>query len=288
MPSYSRKTSFCWMFLFYATALLLGLLCFRTLTPAVPAIWAVLIADVAATVYVWLIGVFCKNVSVYDPYWSVLPPVVFLLWACRQGSFGVPVILLLVAVWYWGIRLTANWAYTFKGLGHEDWRYTRFRESETPFVFQLINFFGLNLFPTLIVFACMLPGFHLIDAAAAGAKVNALTVLGCILCLSSATIQLVADTQIHRFRQAHPGQCCDAGLWRKGRHPNYFGEMQMWWGIWLMDASLGGFQAHPWYLLAPIAMSAMFLCISIPMMERRQLRNKSGYSEYRARTRLLI
>ena len=73
--------------------------------------------------------------------------------------FRSPVVLLLIAVWYWGIRLTGNWAYTFRGLAHEDWRYTRYRESQSPLLFQMTNLWGLNMVPTLVVFAAMLPGF---------------------------------------------------------------------------------------------------------------------------------
>ena len=270
----------------YAVAAWAGFLVFGWASAAMAESWALLLADVVATVITWFFGLVFRNVSVYDPYWSVAPPVMFTAWAVYKGCFTLPVVLLLIAVWYWGIRLTGNWAYTFKGLDHEDWRYTRYRETQSPLVFHLINFFGLNMMPTLLVFACMLPGFGLFDASGAGAaSANWLTWLGFIVCLSSATIQLVADTQIHRFRNAHPGQYCNVGLWKHGRHPNYFGEVQMWWGVWLMYASLRGID---WLILAPVAMIALFLFISIPMMERRQLERKPGYAEYRKQTRMLI
>ena len=106
-----------------------------------------------------------------------------------------------------------------------------------------------------------------------------------LICDSAATIQLISDKQIHDFRAAHPGKCCNVGLWKKGRHPNYFGEMSFWWGVWCMYAAFNGFD---WYICGPIAMSAMFLGISIPLMEKRQLQNKPGYAEYRKQTRMLI
>ena len=112
-----------------------------------------------------------------------------------------------------------------------------------------------------------------------------LTWLGFAICISAATLQLVADTQIHRFREEHPGQYCNVGFWKHGRHPNYLGEISMWWGFWTMYASIYGFD---WLIIAPIAMTALFLFISIPMMERRQLQNKPGYAEYRKKTRMLI
>ena len=279
--NYSKAASLAIIFLIYALATAVGIITYIKAAPAMPELVALLLADVIATIFVWAMGLVYSNVSVYDPYWSVAPPVMFTIWAIYKSCFTLPVILLLVAVWYWGIRLTGNWVHTFKGLGHEDWRYTRYRETQSPFLFQITNFFGLNMMPTVLVFACMLPGFKLFGAESA----NWLTWLGFVICLSSATIQLVADTQIHRFRDAHPGQFCNVGLWKNGRHPNYFGEIQMWWGVWIMYASLHGID---WLILAPVAMTALFLFISIPMMERRQLERKPGYAEYRKQTRILI
>ena len=239
------------------------------------------LADVLATVVVWAFGLLYENVSVYDPYWSVFPPIAFLLWAFYTGVWSVPVILLLIASWYWGCRLTRNWAITFKGIGHEDWRYTKYRDRH-PLVFQTINLFGLNMMPTLVVFAAMLPGLKLFETFA---PANILTYLGCIVCIVSATIQLIADKQSHDFRAAHPGKVCNVGLWKHGRHPNYFGEIQFWWGIWIMYASLNGIDM---YIGGAIAMTALFLGISVPLMEKRQLANKPDYAEYRRQTRILI
>ncbi len=266
----------------YAIAFLEGVRVFLTASDSMPEAVALLLADVVATVIVWAFGILYENVSVYDPYWSALPPVMFTAWAFYKHCWSVPVVLLLVAVWYWGVRLTGNWAHMFKGIGHEDWRYTRYRETLSPPLFHLTNFFGLNMMPTLLVFACMLPGLALFDVADSA---GALVWLGFAMCLGAATVQLVADTQIHRFRAANPGRTCNVGLWKNGRHPNYFGEILFWWGVWTMYASARGID---WLVLGPVAMTALFLFISIPTMERRQLSNKPDYAEYRKKTRLLI
>ena len=256
------------------------------------------LADVLATIIVWAFGLLYENVSVYDPYWSVFPPVAFLLWAFYTGVWSLPVILLLIASWYWGWRLTRNWAITFKGIAHEDWRYTKYR-SQHPLIFHLINLFGLNMMPTLVVFAAMLPGLKLYEShltltdvygwycsGTAGPLFTAIHLTyGFIACIAAATIQLIADKQIHDFRAANPGKCCNVGLWKHGRHPNYFGEMLFWWGIWWMYSVLYGVDI---FILGPIAMTAMFLGISVPLMEKRQLANKPDYAEYRKRTRMLI
>ena len=282
MKNQTKTVSIVIIGIIYLIAILLGYFVFITLNKGLHELVALFLADVVATVVVWGFGLFYKNVSVYDPYWSVAPPVMFTIWAFYKSTFTLPVVLLLIAVWYWGIRLTGNWAYTFKGLAHEDWRYTRYRETQSPFIFHIINFFGLNMMPTVLVFAAMLPGFGLFESTETA---NILTWLGFAICISAATLQLVADTQIHRFHEEHPGQYCDVGFWKHGRHPNYLGEISMWWGVWTMYASVYGLDC---LILAPVAMTALFLFISIPMMERRQLQNKPGYAEYRKNTRMLI
>lgn len=280
--TYSKWCSVALITAIYALAGVAGWLLFSWLTAqAMPSVLALLLADVLATIVVWAFGLLYENVSVYDPYWSVFPPVAFLLWAFYTGTWSVPVILLIIASWYWGWRLTRNWAITFKGIGHEDWRYTKYRDRH-PLVFHTINLFGLNMMPTLVVFAAMLPGLKLFESTA---PANILTYFGCIVCIASATIQLIADKQSHDFRAAHPGKVCNVGLWKHGRHPNYFGEIQFWWGIWIMYASLYGIDM---YIGGAIAMTALFLGISIPLMEKRQLANKPDYAEYRRQTRILI
>ena len=130
--SYSKWGSIALIAAIYVLAGIIGWLVFHYVMQFLPSLegraWVGLfLADVVATVVVWAFGLLYENVSVYDPYWSVFPPVVFLLWAFYTGVWSLPVILLLVASWYWGWRLTRNWAITFKGIAHEDWRYTKYR-----------------------------------------------------------------------------------------------------------------------------------------------------------------
>ena len=293
---YSKWCSVALIAAIYILAGVAGVLFFRlslsasTLSPFtfhLSPLLTLFLADVLATVIVWAFGLLYENVSVYDPYWSVFPPVAILLWAFHTHVWSLPVILLLVASWYWGWRLTRNWAITFKGIAHEDWRYTKYR-SLHPLVFHLVNFFGLNMMPTLVVFAAMLPGLMLFGSVSASGLSSVSVcglVIGFLVCIAAATVQLIADRQIHDFRAANPGKYCDVGLWKHGRHPNYFGEISFWWGVWIMYAAFGGLD---WFICGPIAMSAMFICISIPLMEKRQLQNKPGYAEYRKQTRMLI
>lgn len=282
----SRGISFLVVLAVYVLAFVVGLFVYRALADTGwHYLWQLFVADAAATVVVWLFGLLFRNVSVYDPYWSVAPPIMLTLWAQHTGHWTSATILLLIAVWYWAVRLTGNWAFTFRNLNAEDWRYTKYRTEQSPLVFHIINFFGLNMMPTIVVFLVMVPGFLLIDA---GVQAGACVWYGFVLCIAAATIQLVADTQRHRFSKAHRGQVCNVGLWKHGRHPNYFGEILMWYGVWMMYLTICRSISPDIWFIGPLLNTALFCFISVPLMEKRQMQNKPGYAEYRACTRMFI
>ena len=137
--NYSKWGSVALIAAIYVIAGVAGVVLFNCLTNnSMQPLWALLMADVLATVVVWLFGLLYENVSVYDPYWSVFPPVAFLMWAFYTHTWSLPVILLLIASWYWSWRLTRNWILTFKGIAYEDWRYTKYR-SLHPALFHIIT-----------------------------------------------------------------------------------------------------------------------------------------------------
>ena len=112
---------------------------------------SLLIADVAATLATFIFSLIFKNASVYDPYWNVQPPVILVAFAIGKELtvFGI---LLLAVVCFWAIRLTANWAYTFTNLNHQDWRYTMLHQ-KTGVFYPIVNFVGIHMVPTLVVYA---------------------------------------------------------------------------------------------------------------------------------------
>jgi steroid 5-alpha reductase family enzyme len=293
----SRPRSFLIILLTYVLAVIAGIFVYNltgSLWEIKGIIPKIFIADSVATIFVWLVGVYYKNSSVYDPYWSVAPPVIMILLAFHlnlldPGTIPASLVLLLAAVWFWGIRLTANWAYTFRNLGIQDWRYTKFR-NDFPGIWQLINFFGIHYMPTLIVFFAMLPALIVMENLHTSpdsiGPVNLLTFSGFAISTGAALLQLIADRQLHRFRHIQTGSVCETGLWKYARHPNYSGEILMWWGVYVMSISVLPF--HYWWTgLGAMLNTLMFLFISIPLMENRQLSNKPEYASYRDRVSAL-
>ncbi len=278
---WKRSTSFVVVTLVYFLAALVGVGTYR-LCPFHFA-WNLLAADVAATVFVFLMSLLFRNASVYDPYWSVQPPVIATAFALGYGVTPTGVCL-LVAVWFWAIRLTANWAYTFHGLAHQDWRYTMLRE-KTKSLYPVINFLGIHLVPTLVVYGCTLP---VVFAIRNGWRGNIFTAIFCVLALLAALMQGVADIQMQTFRKKkRAGLIRDpfirTGLWKYSRHPNYLGEILQWWCVALAVV----LPSRAWWLLGgAVANTLLFLCVSIPMADRRQSQ-KEGWEAYQQKTRRL-
>ena len=274
----NRIASFITVAIVYVIATLAGIVTYRALS--LPWWISLLIADVLATAVTFVFSVIFGNASVYDPYWSVQPPVILAAFAIGKGLSVFSVLLILVMS-IWAIRLTLNWAYTFKDLTHQDWRYTMLKEKTGAF-YPIINFIGIHMVPTLVVYGCTLPGVYAILH-------NTVTGVGSfiflLVSLFAITIQTFADIEMHRFRKDRSTTFIRVGLWKYSRHPNYLGEILMWWGV-----AISVVLAHPsaWYLLSgAFANTVLFFAVSIPVADKRQSR-KPGFAEYKAETRMLL
>ena len=241
---------------------------------------SLLLADIVATAVTFAFSLIFSNASVYDPYWSVQPLVICVAFALGK-NLTLMHILPLVAVGLWGVRLTANWAYTFGGLTHQDWRYTMLAQ-KTGKAYPIINFVGIHLVPTLVVYGCILPVVFLLESSG---EINALSVVAFIVSLIAVTLQLVSDIQMQAYRKNRTTPFIRVGLWKYSRHPNYLGEILMWWGIALYALSV---TPTTWWLIAgAVANTVLFLAVSIPMADGRQSK-KEGFAQYKKQTRMLL
>jgi len=279
----TRSVSFLLTALVYVVALIAAFLILYFLND-IHLLLSTFIADIVATVVVWLFGILLKNSSVYDPYWSVIPIFIALFWIIYKGDgFSIVDILFLAAFFIWGTRLTVNWVKRWEGLDHQDWRYTMLKNKSPRFWF-FTNLFGINLIPTLIVFACMIPVYY---GVLQGSSYNALSFIGFIICVGAVAVQSLSDRQMDHFRSnCDPGENIDEGFWKYSRHPNYFGEVLFWWGIYLISLSV---TMQMWFMIiGPIAMTLLFMFISIPMMEDHIMSSRPGYSEYKNKVSMII
>jgi steroid 5-alpha reductase family enzyme len=268
----------------YIIAIILGVMIFLSLKFE-SIILSVFIANVGATCFIFIIGLIIKNSSLYDPYWSVIPPMITVLISIYFNVFWLlPVILLNLALLIWGIRLTYNWILSWTGFDYIDWRYVMIKE-RTPKIWLLSNFFGIHFFPTVIVFIQLIGAIYFIEHMK---SINLITVLAFFVIVIATAIQYIADTQMRTFKsnEENRGKIIDTGLWKHSRHPNYFGEVMVWFGVYLFYFSTNLRIDH--LTVTPILMLFMFIFISIPMMEKKILKTRPKYKQYQTSTSMLL
>lgn len=269
----TRKKSFTLVFITYIGLLLFGGLVYYYISNlGYEPIYSMLFADVLITFLVFLISMKINNSSLYDPYWSVIPPFVVFGWMVSFNSFNFYSYVLLVSVMIWSYRLTRNWVIDFVGFTHEDFRYVDFREKFGKY-YWIISFLGIHLFPTLIVFASLVPIYFVIEQ---GVTSPVYIYLGSFIMIAGALICFYADGQRREHKKQYPNKSIRSGLWKYSRHPNYFGEVLFWAG-----AAVASF-ASGFYLIALfgfIGMVMLFNFYSVPKMEEKLLKNKDDYHE---------
>ena len=261
----------------YAAAFALGLIPFHM---AQKMLWAELWLTLTATAVIFLASCVHSDTSLYDPYWSVAPPVMLLAAMIRYGYRSACALIMFAAVLVWAVRLTGNWAYTFRGMRREDWRYAGYRERLAPVPFALLNLFGFQLMPTLVTYAGTVGALFVLQLDAFAP----LMLAGVAVMLGGTVLELVSDISIHRFLEESPGTrlTCRRFVWKYSRHPNYLGEMLFWFGIFLAHGAL---DPRHWYRgLGFLPIVAVFLFASIPMMERHNAERREDYEEYRSVT----
>jgi len=269
----------------YLTALAAALAVGWALRGRSPILVAAL-ADAAATLLVFVFSVRHDNSSLYDPYWSVAPIPIAASWA-SVAPFGpsLRAILVVVLVTVWGVRLTANWVARWRGLGDEDFRYREIR-ARTGRLYWPASLVSIHLLPTAWVFLGLLPTWPAL--ASQGRALGSLDLLALTVTAGAIAVEAISDLQLQRFLRTRRDSSAvlDTGLWRFSRHPNYFGEVAFWWGLWLF-----GLAADPgwaWTVVGPVSITLLFALVSIPWMDRHLLSHHPGWATRMAATSALL
>lgn len=272
------------LLLVYSLAIVLGIFLYIVLTNnGMNDYFAVLIADVAATVLVWLSGVILKTASAYDPYWSLQTLVIYLSLLIKNNNWHVGTILLLVVLVLYSARLTINFIVGFHSLGYVDWRYRMLKEKSGKF-YQAVNLLGICMFPTLVVYLATLP----VIVYASITDFSILDIIGLSIITLGTLLELIADTQMKAFVKIRKdrSEVLNRGVWKYSRHPNYLGEISIWFGV-ALTLILSHFNYWYFFVGAIINLS-MFLFISIPMEEKHFKEYKPDYEQYKKETHMLL
>jgi steroid 5-alpha reductase family enzyme len=257
----------------------------RLFAPGDPLL-VIAVGSAAATTTIFAASVIANNSSMFDPYWSIAPAVVtgYYLWL-RLPGLGPREVLVAALVLLYAARLTSNFYRDWPGLTKEDFRYVGFRR-RFPRLYWPVSYLGIHLFPASMVYLGCLPLFGIMRSGTA--SLDALDVAATTVTLGAIIVAFVADEQLRRFRSrpSNRGKGIKTGLWRHSRHPNYLGEITTWWGLYLF--ALGAGAQWWWTGIGALTITAMFIFVSVPMMERRALSTREGYAEYLKRTPVLL
>ncbi|WP_027949722.1 DUF1295 domain-containing protein [Haliea salexigens] len=234
----------------------------------------------------WLASIPLRDVSIIDMFFALIIVAITLTAFALAPAYNTLQWVLLAMVLLWALRITAhligrNW-------GHgEDPRYTKLRSwvnNERAFLWLSLR--QVFLLQAVVLWLASLP--VQVGLFAGTRQIGLLAMLGSLLWLLGLIVETVADAQLRRFR-AQPenrGTVLCTGLWRYSRHPNYFGELCVWWGIWLVacEVPLGWLT-----VVGPLAYS--YLVVNVTgqkTLDKKLAREKPGYAEYMARTSGLI
>lgn len=249
-------------------------------------VWDVYLAGLAAILAAgfatWLLSLWKGDVSIVDTLWSLMFLVAVVVYALALEDTGPRAWLVVVLVGIWSLRLAAYITWRNWGEG-EDRRYQAIRERNQPrFALKsLYLVFGLQ---GIIAWIVSLP---LLAALSGQAPIGWLDHLGVVLWAVGMTFEAGGDWQLARFK-ADPdnrGKVLDRGLWRYTRHPNYFGNACIWWGLFLIGLSAGGW----WAVASPVLMTFLLLKVSgVVLLEKDMSERRPEYAEYQRRTNAFV
>ena len=228
----------------------------------------------------WSVSLLRRDASIVDITWGL--GFVLVAWAAKfvSGAAGAGNWLLLVMVTVWGLRLAGYLAKRNLGKG-EDFRYRAMRRKhgERFAIVSLYTVFGLQGALMFIVSLPVTLGQRETDSGA-----GFIALLGFIVWAIGLYFEAVGDAQLAKFKRdpRNEGQIMDQGLWALTRHPNYFGDSLVWWGLAIVGASQG---AGLWAFLGALVMTVLLVRVSgAAMLDRLLAKRKPGYAEYMERT----
>ena len=243
-------------------------------TAVAPGALLVWVALVAAFTVLWLASLPLKNASIVDMWWGPAFVLASVVYAAAHGTISPRGLAVLAVVTLWAVRLA--WHIGRRNVGHgEDPRYAVWRAQHggSWWWFSWVKVFLLQATVAWIV--SWVIGAALREAAAFPTPWD---IAGLALALGGLAVEAVADAQLRRFkRTAARGQICDTGWWRYSRHPNYFGESVVWWGLFVVAAGAGGWTT----IVSPMVMTWLLLRVSgVTLLEQGLAQSKPGYAEY--------
>ncbi|MCX8124887.1 MAG: DUF1295 domain-containing protein [Spirochaetes bacterium] len=225
----------------------------------------------------WIISLIVKDASIADVFWGLGFILVALLTYILFHGYSVRAAIIVILVILWGLRLSVYIFYRKRGKG-EDPRYTAMR-NKNPGSFWIISLFKVFWLQGLLLTIISLSA-QIGIAAESPKEILISDYIGITIWLTGFIFETVADIQLYQFihNPANTGKVMNQGLWRYSRHPNYFGESLMWWGIFIIVIPVPYGIAT---IISPLLITYLLLKVSgITLLESSLKEKRPEYAEY--------
>ncbi|HLP79629.1 MAG TPA: DUF1295 domain-containing protein [Acidobacteriota bacterium] len=237
----------------------------------------------AFVTFVYIVSLIIKDASIMDVAWGLG----FILVAAQSlylsFQLNLPVtwmkLVLLGLICFWGLRLTFHIWTRHHG---EDKRYTEWRVAWGS-TFALRSYVQIFLLQGSLILLISMPVWLAMQSTF---KTNMWVFLtGCFVWLAGFLFEMIADAQLATHLRTSRGKIMQTGLWRYSRHPNYFGEALLWWGVFLIGLS---FSVTAYSLFAPVTITFLLLFVSgVPLLEKRFAGNPE-WEHYKRHTSVFV
>lgn len=226
------------------------------------------------------ISVLKKRNDIADIAWGLgyIVTCLFLIFTQETSKLAF-VVYALICIW--GLRLSIH-IYARNKNKPEDFRYNKWRNEWKEFFF-IRSYFQVFILQGIIMLIVISPVFLL--GSTKLTEIPELSYFGILFWILGFSFQSIADYQLQKFVATKSGGIMQSGLWRYSRHPNYFGEILMWWGIFMTILPI---ENSIYFIVSPLLITYLLVYVSgIPLLEARY-KNSEDYKEYKTKTSLLI
>jgi steroid 5-alpha reductase family enzyme len=233
----------------------------------------------------FVLATILKNNSIVDIAWG-LGFIVIALFTWFEGNKSVPSTYITILTTLWGLRLAIHIFTRNFGRG-EDFRYKNWRDSWGKWFYPR-SFLQIFMFQGLLMLLIATPIIYT-NTYTSGPKEGPMLYLmlfgGSVFFFGFLT-EMIADYQLRKFKKnpKNKGKIMKEGLWAASRHPNYFGEILVWWGMFIVAAACGGYIT----LISPVLITFLLVRVSgVTMLEKKYKDNKE-YQQYIKNTPALV
>ena len=233
----------------------------------------------------WIVSLIYRNVTIVDSLWGLGFVLIAWLTFIMSNGFWPRNFLIALLVTMWGLRLSLYLSWRNWGKG-EDPRYGGWRKKAGD-RFWLVSLFKVFILQALFLWVISI-SLQMGQLAPRPDTLTWLDGLGVFVWVTGFIFESAGDWQLAQFKSdpVNKGRVMNRGLWAYTRHPNYFGEFLVWWGIFLITLSTPN---SWWTILSPILVTAVLLKMTgIPLTEKGLIEKRPGYSEYIRRTSAFV